>query len=60
MAQYDVPEIPEDIVTPSLKPGTMGHLKPYPAVEKHLVPLGFPKPVWKTGKRPGLKNWETC
>ncbi len=42
MADYDVPEIPEDIETPSLEPGTMGHLAPYPSVEKHMKPLGFP------------------
>lgn len=42
MADYEVPEVPDDIITPPLKPGTMGHLSPYPASEKHMKPLGFP------------------
>ncbi|MBF0367941.1 MAG: (Fe-S)-binding protein [Magnetococcales bacterium] len=50
MADYEVPEIPEDIETPPLKEGTTGHLKPYPAVDKHMAPLGFP------GER--VENWQ--
>ncbi len=42
MADYAVPEIQADIKTPALAVGTMAHLTPYPAVEKHMVPLGFP------------------
>ena len=42
MADYVVPEVPEDILTPSVGGATMGHLKPYPAVDKHLAPLGYP------------------
>ena len=50
MADYDVPDIPEDIKTPSLEPGTMGHVKLYNATEKHMGPLGFP------GAK--VENWE--
>ena len=56
MAEYDVPEIPEDIDTPSLEPGTMGHLKPYPAVEKHMVPLGFPAERVENWEEEGVKK----
>ncbi len=56
MADYDVPEIPEDIKTPSLEPGTMGHVKLYPAVEKHMVPLGFPKARVENWEEAGVKK----
>lgn len=47
---YEVPEIHDDIETPALQPGSMGHLAPYPAIEKHMAPLGFPSarvPDWE-------------
>ncbi|MBF0108524.1 MAG: (Fe-S)-binding protein [Magnetococcales bacterium] len=47
---HDVPKLLDDIETPPLKPGSMGHLAPYPAVEKHMKPLGFPEarvPEWE-------------
>ncbi len=50
MADYFVPELQEDIETPALAVGTMAHLAPYPAVEKHMVALGFP------GKR--VDDWQ--
>ena len=50
MADYDVPEIKATITTPALKVGTMDHLKPYPAAEKHMAPLDFP------GER--VENWQ--
>lgn len=47
---YEVPELLDDIKTPALQPGSMGHLAPYPATEKHMKPLGFPEarvPDWE-------------
>ena len=43
MAEYAVPEVPADISTPAIEVGTMDHLKPFPAAEKHMTPLKFPK-----------------
>ncbi|MEO5341158.1 MAG: (Fe-S)-binding protein [Magnetococcus sp. MYC-9] len=43
MADYSAPEIQDDICVPAVVAGTMSHLKPYPAMEKHMVPLGFPE-----------------
>ncbi|MBF0145142.1 MAG: (Fe-S)-binding protein [Magnetococcales bacterium] len=50
MADHEVPKLQDDIETPALKPGSMGHLAPYPAGEKHMKPLGFPEarvPDWE-------------
>lgn len=56
MAEYSVPTIQDDIITPPLKEDTMGHLKPYPAVEKHMVPLGFPKERVENWQEKGIEK----
>lgn len=56
MADYFVPEIQADIKTPTLAVGTMAHLVPYPAVEKHMAPLGFPNQRVNNWQEKGIEK----
>ena len=56
MADYSVPEIQEDIITPALAVGTMAHLTPYPAIEKHMVQLGFPATRVENWQEKGIEK----
>ncbi|MGN7611686.1 sulfate reduction electron transfer complex DsrMKJOP subunit DsrK [Magnetococcales bacterium HHB-1] len=42
MAEYAVPEVKDNISVPSIEQGTMSHLSPIPAADKHMEPLEFP------------------
>ncbi|MEO5331264.1 MAG: (Fe-S)-binding protein [Magnetococcus sp. YQC-5] len=56
MADYHVPQIPDDIKTPCLTTGTMAHLKPYPALPKHMEPMGFPPERVENWQQKGIEK----
>jgi Fe-S oxidoreductase len=56
VADYHVPPVADDIKTPDLKTGTMGHLAPYPGIAKHMEPMGFPAERVENWQQKGVEK----
>lgn len=56
MADHEIPEVKEDIETPSIHEGATNYMTPIPAQEKHMTPLGFPGARVENWQRKGVEK----
>lgn len=57
MADHDVPEITDKVVTPPLEAGTMGHLEPYASKAEHMAKLNFPEERVENWQEKGIAKF---